>query len=92
MDLRLGDKAALVTGGSRGLGLAIARWLGAEGARVALLARDPHRLQQAVEDIRIDGIEFIGAVADTRRGPALSVALHGDAAVVGRGLRGPIHY
>ncbi len=40
MDLGLGGKRALVTGGSKGIGLAIARVLVAEGASVGLVARD----------------------------------------------------
>ena len=41
MDLQLRDKRAIVTGGSRGIGLAIARSLAAEGCRVAIAARVP---------------------------------------------------
>ncbi|WP_330180821.1 SDR family oxidoreductase [Nocardia sp. NBC_01503] len=47
MDLGLKDKVALVAGGSSGIGLAIARELAAEGAHVAIGARDPDRLAAA---------------------------------------------
>lgn len=47
MDLGLTGKVALVTGGSAGIGLAIARDLVAEGARVAICGRDPGRLAKA---------------------------------------------
>ena len=52
MDLRLANKAAVVTGSSRGLGLASARALVAEGARVCLCARGAERLAEAVSELR----------------------------------------
>ena len=51
MDLELKEKAALVTGASRGIGRAIARGLAAEGARVALCARDKATLETAAAEI-----------------------------------------
>jgi len=51
VDLQLDGKRALVTGGSRGIGKAIARVLASEGARVAIAARDAERLAAAAEDI-----------------------------------------
>ncbi len=47
MDLQLTGKRAGFTGGSRGIGYAIAAALAAEGADLALLARDPARLGAA---------------------------------------------
>lgn len=47
MDLGLRGKAAIVTGGSRGVGRAIAASLLKEGARVMIAARDPQRLEAA---------------------------------------------
>jgi 3-oxoacyl-[acyl-carrier protein] reductase len=47
MDLGLGDKIAIVTGSSRGLGLASARALVAEGCRVCICARGEERLAEA---------------------------------------------
>jgi 3-oxoacyl-[acyl-carrier protein] reductase len=47
MDLELADKAALIIGGSSGLGLASARAIAGEGARVAICARRSERLEAA---------------------------------------------
>ncbi|GAB3582492.1 SDR family oxidoreductase [Amycolatopsis endophytica] len=47
MDLHLSGKRAIVTGGSRGIGFAVARALTAEGTDVALVARDAKALEQA---------------------------------------------
>ena len=51
MDLGLTGKVAIVTGGSRGLGLAAAKALAAEGAHVVICARGEEQLQKAVNEI-----------------------------------------
>ena len=51
MDLQLAGKRALITGGSRGIGLAIARQLALEGADVALAARDAAVLNDAARTL-----------------------------------------
>ncbi len=51
MDLGLNGSAAVVTGGSKGMGLAIAETLAAEGARVAVMARSRTALDAAVESL-----------------------------------------
>jgi len=51
MDIRLDGKSAIVTGGSKGLGLAIAEEYAASGADVAILARDPGTLAEAKQQI-----------------------------------------
>jgi 3-oxoacyl-[acyl-carrier protein] reductase len=64
MDLMLNDKIALVCGASQGLGLAIARGLAAEGAAVALLARNADKLEAVADAIRQAGGRAIAAPAD----------------------------
>jgi NAD(P)-dependent dehydrogenase (short-subunit alcohol dehydrogenase family) len=65
MDLQLAGKRAIVTGGSRGIGLAVARQLVAEGADVALVARDAGALARAVDELGSAGPAVIAAPADT---------------------------
>ena len=55
MDLGLSGRSGIVTGASRGIGLATARLLCAEGARVLLAARDGERLSEAVVECRAAG-------------------------------------
>ena len=64
----LAGKTALVTGASRGIGLAIARRLGKMGAKVSICARDTKRLEEAVNILRQDGISALGMHADVTRG------------------------
>ena len=58
------NKVVLITGGSRGLGLVLAREFAAEGARIAICARDPHELERAVEDIAKFGTEVLAVPCD----------------------------
>jgi NAD(P)-dependent dehydrogenase (short-subunit alcohol dehydrogenase family) len=55
MDLGLRDAAVLVSGGTKGMGLAAAQCFAAEGARVAVLARTPSGLEETVEQLRDRG-------------------------------------
>ena len=52
MDLELGGKVALITGGSDGLGRATAARLAAAGVRVAICARRAPHLEQAAAELR----------------------------------------
>lgn len=61
MSLDLGGRVALVTGGSRGIGRAVAAELSAHGARVALLARNPAQVESAAAEV---GGETVGLTAD----------------------------
>ena len=55
MDLGLAGATAVVTGGSKGMGLAIAETLAAEGASVAVMARGQAALDAAAETLRAAG-------------------------------------
>ncbi len=61
-DLR--GRVALVTGGSRGLGLLVARELALRGARVAICARDRDELERARAILRREGLDVLPVVAD----------------------------
>jgi len=66
MDLELKAKRALITGGSRGIGKAIARALAQEGADVALLARNVQTLTAAAAELGAEtGGKVVGVSADT---------------------------
>ncbi|MDY7090831.1 MAG: SDR family oxidoreductase [Actinomycetota bacterium] len=62
MDLRLTNRVAVVTGGSAGIGAAIARGLAAEGAHVVLVARDAERLGEVAASI--EGVRVLTVAAD----------------------------
>lgn len=64
MDLQLAGKAALVTGGSRGIGRAVALRLASEGCSVGICARGPDDLKRVIAELRGYGVEVCGVVAD----------------------------
>jgi NAD(P)-dependent dehydrogenase (short-subunit alcohol dehydrogenase family) len=64
MDLGLNDKAVLVTGGSKGIGLACALAFHAEGARIAIASRHPEHLASAVQTLRDAGAAPLAVQAD----------------------------
>lgn len=58
------QRVALVTGGSSGIGYAVAERLAGSGARVVICGRDEARLEQAVDGLRATGGQVEGVVAD----------------------------
>ncbi len=83
MDLGLAGKVAVVTGGSRGLGLAAAQALIGEGAHVVVCARGAEQLRTAVEQLR-------AAAANGARAEAVTADVatqHGVASVIDTAIR-----
>ncbi len=62
----LDGKVVLLTGGSRGLGLEIARAIARRGGQLALVARDGEELARAVQVLQVDGAEVFTVECDVR--------------------------
>jgi NAD(P)-dependent dehydrogenase (short-subunit alcohol dehydrogenase family) len=60
-------KVVAITGGSRGLGLALAREFSRRGARVSICARDLQELERALDELTIEGRDVFAIDADVRR-------------------------
>jgi NAD(P)-dependent dehydrogenase (short-subunit alcohol dehydrogenase family) len=79
----MADRAAIVTGASSGIGLAVARMLAEEGHAVTLAARRPQKLQAAYDALRADGLEVqqvvanVGDEADIKRVVATHQEVYG---------------
>ena len=86
MDLNLAGKVAIVTGGSRGLGLASARALAVEGCLVAVCARGQDRLADAAEELRAAAHEtrILPIVADVATTDGVRTVVETTAAEFGR--------
>jgi NAD(P)-dependent dehydrogenase (short-subunit alcohol dehydrogenase family) len=77
----MADRAAIVTGASSGIGLAVARMLAHEGYAVTLAARRPGKLQAAFDDLLGEGLEVQQVAANLAREEEVVrvVAAHRDA-------------
>ncbi len=73
IDLR--DASVLIAGGSRGLGLELAREFARRGSRIALLARDEDELERAKADLQESGAEVLVWKCDVRDPKAVATAV-----------------
>ncbi len=84
MDLELAGKVALVTGGSRGIGKAIALELAREGVDVAVCAREAGALNSTASELATEtGRRVVAIVADTSDGPSVERLVESTARQLG---------
>jgi NAD(P)-dependent dehydrogenase (short-subunit alcohol dehydrogenase family) len=84
MDLMLNGKRALVTGGSKGIGRAIARQLALEGADVVIAARNQAELDAAAAELaRETGRKIVGLTVDTQDDASVKAVVAGTVAALG---------
>jgi len=83
MDLGLKGKNAVVLGGTRGIGRAIAATLAGEGANVAVCARNAEQVAATVNELKASGINATGGTVDVTDGVALKAWVEGAAKELG---------
>src|SRR5450631_694629 len=83
MDLGLKGKSVLVTGGSKGIGLAVAELFADEGANVAIRARNADEVAKAVKGLAAKGVKAWGQVIDVADPAALKGWIEGAASELG---------
>lgn len=83
MDLKLDGLNALVTGGTKGIGRAIAETLAAEGANVAICARNEAEVDATAAALAASGVKAIGRALDVADGPAVAAWVEEVAASFG---------
>lgn len=83
MDLGLKGRNVLVTGGSKGIGLAVAELFAAEGANVAICARNAEQVAAVVTSLAAKGVKSWGRAVDVADPAALKQWVEGGAAELG---------
>ena len=83
MDLGLKGLKAIVTGGTKGIGQAIAQTLAAEGAHVAICARNADEVAASVAELQARGVTAFGRAVDVADAPALATWVNDAAATLG---------